>query len=68
LWESNSGYLWFFVVYIRKEIVLESPLISDDTLRTTAIVPEISETLLCKDCVIWLNDYFSRSGKISKVV
>jgi hypothetical protein len=26
------------------------------TLKTTAVIPKISETLLSKDCVIWLDN------------
>jgi len=37
----NSGYLWSFIIYTRKETSLESALISKDTLKTPTIVSEL---------------------------
>jgi hypothetical protein len=41
LCESNSGYLWSFIVYIKKETVLESSLILKDTLKKNSTSSEI---------------------------
>jgi hypothetical protein len=36
---------------------LESPLILKDMPKTTAVVLKNSEPLLCKGCIVWLNNY-----------
>jgi hypothetical protein len=33
----NSGYVWFIIVYTGKKAILESLLISKDTVKTTAV-------------------------------
>jgi len=59
LCESLSGYLWSFIVYTGKEIVLDSTLISKNMPMTTAIVLQLSEHLLHKGCTLWMDNYNS---------
>jgi hypothetical protein len=53
-YESNSYYLWSFIVYTGNETVLESPLISEDMPKTTATFPKLSDPLLYKGYSGWI--------------
>jgi hypothetical protein len=44
---------------MRKETVLESPLVLRDTLKTTAVVTKFSEPLLHKGYMLWLDNYYT---------
>jgi hypothetical protein len=46
LFNATTGYLWSFLVYTGKDTKLDSPLITSDTSRTTAIVLKLAEPLL----------------------
>jgi hypothetical protein len=59
LCESNSGYLWSFLVYSGKDTILESFLISKDTPKATAIVLKLSEPLLHKGYTLWMDNYYN---------
>jgi hypothetical protein len=52
--KSCSGYLWFFIVYVRNETVFESTLISEDTIRTTTIVLKLSKPLNSEDFLFFV--------------
>jgi len=59
LCESHSGYLWSFIVYTGKDTILESPLISRDTPKGTAIVLKLTEPLLHKGYTLWMDNYYN---------
>jgi len=53
----NSDYLWFIIVYTGKKAVLESLLISKDTLKTEAAFLKLCGTPLYKWYTLWLDNY-----------
>ena len=57
--KSHSGYLWSFIVYTGKETILDSPLISKNMPKATAIVLQPSEHLLHKGCTLWMDNYYN---------
>jgi hypothetical protein len=46
LCDSQTGYLWSVLIYTGKETRIESPLITGDMNKTTAIVMKLIEPLL----------------------
>jgi hypothetical protein len=59
LCESSSGYLSSITWYIRRETVLEFPLISNATPKTTAVILKLSEPLLHNSYTLWLGNYYT---------
>ena len=65
LCESKTGYLWCFLVYTGKDTVLQSSLITPDTPKTAAVVPEPLKPLFVRGCMLWL-DNFQNSPELSR--
>jgi hypothetical protein len=59
LCESTTGYLWSFLVYIGKDTQLDSPLITADTNKTSAIVLKLVEPLLKQGRTVWMDKFYN---------
>jgi len=59
LCESRTGYLWCFLVYTGKNTVLQSSLITPDTLKIAAIVLELLESLFGRGLTLWIDNFFN---------
>ena len=57
--ESRTGYLWRFLVYTGKNMVLHSSLITLDTPKTAAVVLERLEPLFDCEHVLWIDNFFN---------
>ena len=56
---SRTGYARCFLVYTRKNTVLQSSLITPDTLKIAAVVLEVSEPLFGRGHTLWIDNFFS---------
>jgi hypothetical protein len=59
LCDSTTGYLWSFLVYTGKDTKLDSPLITADTPKTTAIVLKLIEPLLKQGRTVWMDNFYN---------
>jgi hypothetical protein len=59
LCDSTTGYLWYFLVYTGKDTKLDSPLITADTNKTTAIVLKLVEPLLKQGRTVWMDNFYN---------
>jgi len=59
LCESRTGYLWCFLVYTGKNMVLQSSLITPDTPKTAAVVLELLEPLFGRGHMLRIDNFFS---------
>ncbi|XP_021932761.1 piggyBac transposable element-derived protein 4-like [Zootermopsis nevadensis] len=59
LCESNSGYLWSFIIYTGKDTVFTSSLISEDTNKASAIVLSLAEPLLGRGHTLWMDNFYN---------
>jgi hypothetical protein len=67
LCDATTGYLWSFVVYTSKDTRLDSPLITDDTSETSAVVLKLVEPLLKQGQTVWM-DNFCDSPPLSRTL
>jgi hypothetical protein len=58
LCDATTGYLWSFLVYTGKETKLDSPLITADTSKTSAIVLKMVEPLLKQGQSVWMDNFY----------
>jgi hypothetical protein len=59
LCDSTTGYLWSFLVYTGKDTKIDSPLITADTNKTTAIVLKLVEPLLKQGRTLWMDNFYN---------
>jgi hypothetical protein len=59
LCESSSGYLWFFIIYARRDTRFQSTLISEKKSRTAAVVLSLVEPLLGKGHTLWMDNFYN---------
>jgi hypothetical protein len=59
LCDAPTGYLWSFLVYTSKDTKLDSPLITADTNKTTAIVLKLVEPLLSQGQTVWMDNFYN---------
>jgi hypothetical protein len=59
LCDSTTGYLWSFIIYRGKDTKLDSPLITADTNKTTAIVLRLVEPLLKHGRTVWMDNFYN---------
>jgi len=59
LCESRRGYLWCFLVYTDKNMVLQSSLLTPDTPKTAAVVLELLEPLFGRGHTLWIDKFFN---------
>ncbi|PNF32813.1 hypothetical protein B7P43_G04498 [Cryptotermes secundus] len=57
LCDSTTGYLWSFIIYTGKDTEFDSPLITADTKKTSAIVLKLVEPLLNEG--LWMNNFYN---------
>jgi hypothetical protein len=58
LCDTSTGYLWSFLVYAGKDTELDSPLITADTNKITAIVLKLVEPLLKQGRTVWMGNFY----------
>jgi hypothetical protein len=70
LYDTVTEYLWLFLVYAGKDSELDSPLITADTNKTTAIVLKLVEPLLKQGRTVWMDNLYNSPylAKILKTV
>jgi hypothetical protein len=70
LCDAITGYLWSFLVYAGKGTEFDSPLITADTNKTTAIVLKLVEPLLKQGRTVWMDNFYNSPclAKILKTV
>ena len=59
LCETRTGYLWYFLVFTGKNTILQSSLITPDTLTTAAAVRKLLESLFGHGHTLWIDNFFS---------
>ena len=59
LCESRTGYLWCFLVYTGKNMVLKLSLIAPDTPKTATVVLELLEPLFGCGHTLWIDNFSS---------
>jgi hypothetical protein len=59
LCDATTGYLWSFLVYTGKETKIDSPLITADTSKTSAIVLKLVEPLLKQGRTVWMDSFYN---------
>jgi len=55
--KSRTGYLWCFVVYTGKNMMLQSSLITPDTPKTAAVVLELLEPLFGCGHMLFIDNF-----------
>jgi hypothetical protein len=58
LCESTTGYLWS-IVYTGKDTALDTPLITADTHKTSAIMLKLVEPLLIEGRTVWMDNFYN---------
>jgi macrodomain Ter protein organizer (MatP/YcbG family) len=58
LCESNSGYVWSFLVYTGKGMELAIQFVNAETNKTAAIVVKLTENLGCGHTV-WMDNFYN---------
>jgi len=59
LFEFNSGYLWWFIIYTGKDTVFQVAFISNDKNKAAAIVLSLVEPVLKKNCTLWMDNFYN---------
>jgi hypothetical protein len=59
LCDSITGYLWSFLVYTGKDTDIDSPLITADTSKTSAIVLKLVEPLVNQGRTVWMDNFYN---------
>jgi hypothetical protein len=57
--DSNTGYLWKFIVHSGSETDIETTLDDGKRNKTSSIVLKLIEDLLGKGCTLWMDNYYN---------
>jgi hypothetical protein len=59
LCDANTGYLRSFLGYTGMDTKLHSPLITDDSSKTTATALKLVEYLLKQGQTVWMDNFYN---------
>jgi hypothetical protein len=59
LCESDSGYLWSFIIYTGRDTRFQSTLISEEKSEMAPIVFSSVEPLLDKEHTLWMDNFYN---------
>jgi hypothetical protein len=57
--DAITGYLWSFLLYAGMGTEFDSPLITADTNKTTAIVLKLVDPLLKQGRTVWMDNFYN---------